>query len=220
MCAANLGSIWTKLWSDRSSFDHLGIWWSGWWTYLHNVMNSNEICVHISHVCPNFYWIFYELKDVPADFCNFSKYGASLLKFFHLNLNCIFVQSIRGVQRMETMTMERNVTYDAYEYSTSFPFERSFDQWHYKRWTEENWVSDSKTRFEMPSLLHRKNWIWMLCVLEVYCTNEIKLDPTLHIMLCLDTSCKMQFYMHYVRSVRHTLEDQESNLNCNTACKL
>ena len=46
------------------------------------------------------------------------------------------------------MTMERNVTYDAYEYSTSFPFERSFDQWHYKRWTEENWVSDSKTRFE------------------------------------------------------------------------
>ena len=149
MCAANLGSIWTKLWSDRSSFDHLGIWWSGWWTYLHNVMNSNEICVHISHVCPNFYWIFYELKDVPADFCNFSKYGASLLKFFHLNLNCIFVQSIRGVQRMETMTMERNVTYDAYEYSTSFPFERSFDQWHYKRWTEENWVSDSmKTGFE------------------------------------------------------------------------
>ena len=47
------------------------------------------------------------------------------------------------------MTMERNVTYDAYEYSTSFPFERSFDQWHYKRWTEENWVSDSmKTGFE------------------------------------------------------------------------
>jgi len=41
---------------------------------------------------------------------------------------------------METMTIERNVTL-AYEYSTSFPFERSFDQWQYKRWTEENWVT-------------------------------------------------------------------------------
>ena len=43
---------------------------------------------------------------------------------------------------METMTMERNVT-SVYEYSNAFPFEKDFDQWHYKRWTEENWVSAS-----------------------------------------------------------------------------
>ena len=38
--------------------------------------------------------------------------------------------------------MERNVT-SVYEYSNAFPFEKDFDQWHYKRWTEENWVSAS-----------------------------------------------------------------------------
>ena len=42
------------------------------------------------------------------------------------------------------MAMERNMT-SSYEYSSAFPFERDFDQWHYKRWTEDNWVgSDSK----------------------------------------------------------------------------
>ena len=40
--------------------------------------------------------------------------------------------------------MERNRT-SSYEYSSAFPFERDFDQWHYKRWTEDNWVgSNSK----------------------------------------------------------------------------
>ena len=40
--------------------------------------------------------------------------------------------------------MERNMT-SSYEYSSAFPFERDFDQWHYKRWTEDNWVgSNSK----------------------------------------------------------------------------
>ena len=42
------------------------------------------------------------------------------------------------------MAMERNMT-SSYEYSSAFPFERDFDQWHYKRWTEDNWVgSNSK----------------------------------------------------------------------------
>ena len=40
---------------------------------------------------------------------------------------------------MEPMSMERNVT-TTYEYLNAFPFEKAFDQWHYKRWTEDNWV--------------------------------------------------------------------------------
>ena len=63
---------------------------------------------------------------------------------------------------METMAMERNVT-SAYEYSSALPFEKAFDQWHYKRWTEENWVSASlKTESKCCVYGRRTNGMDML----------------------------------------------------------
>ena len=53
--------------------------------------------------------------------------------------NCCCAECNRCQRRMEPMSMERNVT-TTYEYSNAFPFEKAFDQWHYKRWTEDNWV--------------------------------------------------------------------------------
>ena len=105
-------------------------------------------------------------------------------------------------RRMETMTMERNVT-SVYEYSNAFPFEKDFDQWHYKRWTEENWVSLSFTQKSEWRLTDGMG----VCNKGHIDSTEGKLDPILHIRMCHVVSCQIMschvhrcFYMHYLRS--------------------
>ena len=85
------------------------------------------------------------------------------------------------------MTMERNVT-SVYEDSNAFPFEKDFDQWHYKRWTEENWVSGSLKNLTDGIGVCNKGHIGLECS-----SNKGKLDPILHIMLCRVKSCHVMF---------------------------
>lgn len=121
------------------------------------------------------------------------------------------------------MTMERNVTYDAYEYSTSFPFERSFDQWHYKRWTEENWVSDSmKTRFECLRCFTGKTGFkcfaygrmeWVNAVrdiLELYRTNKGNLNQ--RFKSCYILSCNVRCCLICTMSVWSVIPLRDSRV--------
>ena len=95
---------------------------------------------------------------IPADHVDGQYIRSSVIlhKPFQVDLKFFCVQRLTG--RMETMSMERNVTSD-YEYSNAFPFEKDFDQWHYKRWTEENWV---RAHFTQKSK-RRMGW---LCVVR------------------------------------------------------
>ena len=74
---------------------------------------------------------------------------------------------------METMAMERNMT-SSYEYSSAFPFERDFDQWHYKRWTEDNWVGSNSKQDSDILLTARLEIDISLIVIRL--THSVKLE--------------------------------------------